>query len=285
MYVPKPVVLEDTPDLPAILRLPAAEFELRASRPMLLATQRTANRHAVTREPVDAFKVKNYRTLSAIEIVNVQAAAHLFRDDAPTIMGSGKTVWPSLCAAMGDWMERFVADRVNTAVGLAEILNTCMKRNDSIVYIGFNLKVKRAYCGMVHERRPHERLEEHWRPVLQHSASIMSENELKCEYMARHRGTASWRFPLYTSCMQVIDWHRLQALEQRMIGLYPNSLNRMRHPSSLYRSVPKGGQSPVTVDFESDVHGARRLKPGNRRVETSVQMADADAAVLCGVDL
>ena len=78
---------------------------------------------------------------------------------------------------------------VNTVVDLAEImiLNTCMKINDSF---GFNLKVKRAYYGVVHERRPHERCEEHWRAVhvLQHSASIASATELKYGYMARHGG-------------------------------------------------------------------------------------------------
>ena len=39
---------------------------------------------------------------------------------------------------------------VDTAVALASALLVCMTRNDSIVYIGFNLQVKRAYYGMVH---------------------------------------------------------------------------------------------------------------------------------------
>ena len=50
---------------------------------------------------------------------------------------------------------------VDTAVDLASALLVCMKKNDSIVYIGFNLQVKRAYYGMVHERAPHERWQEH----------------------------------------------------------------------------------------------------------------------------
>ena len=44
---------------------------------------------------------------------------------------------------------------VVAAVDLANTLIACMERNDSVVYIGFNLKVKRAYYGipyMVHER-------------------------------------------------------------------------------------------------------------------------------------
>ena len=98
---------------------------------------------------------------------------------------------------------------MNTAADLAEILNTCVKGNDSIVNIGFNLKVKRAYYGMVHERRPHEGWEQHWirRAILQHSANIVSENGLKYEHMARHGGAASWLFLPYISCWQVIDRH------------------------------------------------------------------------------
>ena len=87
------------------------------------------------------------------------------------------------------------------------------------------------------------------------------------------------------SCGQVIPRHRLQDLEQNIIGLYPNSLNRMRHPSSLYKAVPKGGGAPVTVDLTNDVHVARRNKPADCQVEMRVQMADADGAVLSGVNL
>ena len=136
----------------------------------------------------------------------MDTAAQLLRDDMPTITGSRKTVWPSLCAAMHAWSEPLVTDRaailntertswiqheefykqslleiclrlrwaretwargifrrlcdqfcVDTAVDLASALSVCMPRNDSIVYIGFNLQVKRAYYGMVHERSPHER--------------------------------------------------------------------------------------------------------------------------------
>ena len=61
----------------------------------------------------------------------------------------------------------------------------------------------------------------------------------------------------------VIPRHRLQDLEQKIIGLYPNSLNRMRHPSSLSKAVSVGGLAPVTVDLTNDVHVARRKKPGS----------------------
>ena len=95
---------------------------------------------------------------------------------------------------------------MDTAVDLAAVLIACMKRNDSVIYIGFNLQVKRAYCcmvyGMVHEMTPHERWQEHWRAVLQHPAGIASEIEQKYEYMARHGGAASWLFLPY-----IINYH------------------------------------------------------------------------------
>ena len=69
------------------------------------------------RHPVDGFKITNYRTFTAAENVDVNAAAHLLRDDMPTIAGSRKTVWPPLCASMGAWNEQLVVDR-------AEILHT-----------------------------------------------------------------------------------------------------------------------------------------------------------------
>ena len=83
---------------------------------------------------------------------------------------------------------------METAVDLADTLIACMKRNDSIIYIGFNLQVKRAYYGMVHERTPHERWKEHWRAILQHTAGLASETERKYEYMAHHGGAALWLF-------------------------------------------------------------------------------------------
>ena len=88
--------------------------------------------------------------------------------------------------------------------------------------------------------------------------------------MARRGGAASWLFLPYISCGQVVPRHRMQDLEQIIIGLYPNSLNRMRHRRSLYEAVPKGGLSPVTADLANDVHVARRNKPANCRVEMKV---------------
>ena len=77
MYEPEPVIPEETPDLSANLRLPAAEFELNPSSLMLLAVAQTGNRHAVILRPVDALKIPNYRTFSLIAILDATAAAAL----------------------------------------------------------------------------------------------------------------------------------------------------------------------------------------------------------------
>ena len=127
MHEPKPVIPEETLDLPAILRLPAAEFELKSSSLMLLAAMKTENRRVVICSPMDALQIPNYRTFSPNEMVDVNTAAALLRDDMPDITGSRKTVWPSLCtcAAMADWMRRFVMDH-------ADIQRTCADKNSAI---------------------------------------------------------------------------------------------------------------------------------------------------------
>ena len=70
----------------------------------------------VIRTPADALQIPNDRTFSPIEIVDVSAAAALLRGDMRVITGSRKMARLSLCAAMADWMGRFVMDR-------ADILN------------------------------------------------------------------------------------------------------------------------------------------------------------------
>ena len=72
---------------------------------MLFAARQTDNRHVVMRPTLEASNIKNYRTFTHAEIVDVNAAAALLRDDMPTISGSWSTVWPSLCAAVHVWSE------------------------------------------------------------------------------------------------------------------------------------------------------------------------------------
>ena len=100
---PKPVIPKLSSDLrTTIFRSHEAEFALKSSRIMFTAKRDAENRHVVIRSPLDALKIKNYRAFTHAEIVDVNAAAQLLRDACPTITGSQKTVWPSLCAAMDD---------------------------------------------------------------------------------------------------------------------------------------------------------------------------------------
>ena len=89
----------------------------------------------------------------------------------------------------------------------------------------------------------------HWSADLSHMQSWLTDADTLWvgEYMARHGGAASWLFLPYISCGQVIPRHRLHRLELKIIGLYPNSLNRMRHSGSPYKAVPAGGQASVLL--------------------------------------
>ena len=78
---------------------------------MFTAKHETETRHVVLRSPLEAFNIKNYRAFAHAEIVDVNATAQLLRDDMPTITGSRKTVWLSLCAAMHVWSETLVMGR------------------------------------------------------------------------------------------------------------------------------------------------------------------------------
>ena len=160
-----------------------------------------------------------------------------------------------------------------------------MKRKGSVVGIGFHLKGKQAYYGMVHERAPHGRWQVHWRAVLQHSSGLASEMERKYEYMARQGTAASCLFLPYISRGQVIPRHKPHSLELKIIGLYRNSLNRMQHSGSPYQAVPIGGQASLCVGVVNDVQVARRKKTSNCKVERQVQAAGADGAVLSTTDL
>ena len=89
--------------------------------------------------------------------------------------------------------------QVETAVDLSCGIRACMEKDDSIVYVGFNICVKRPYYGMVHSRGAYQRCQEHCRVILQHGAGIATEKELKCSYMSKTGvlldGTSSPTYP------------------------------------------------------------------------------------------
>ena len=78
---------------------------------MLLAARKTENGRVVIRNPLGAVTIQSYRTFTAAETLDADAAAHLLRDEMPTIAGLRTTAWPSLCAAMDVWSTQLAVDR------------------------------------------------------------------------------------------------------------------------------------------------------------------------------
>ena len=74
---------------------PIAEYIVISSIPMVNATVWEENRHVVLRRPLDALKIKNSRTFTATELVDVQAAADVLTHDIMTIVRMTRSAtWP-----------------------------------------------------------------------------------------------------------------------------------------------------------------------------------------------
>ena len=67
--------------------------------------------------------------------------------------------------------------QVKAAVALSCAIWPCMEKDDPIVRVGFNVGVKRPYYGMVHNREPHQRWQEHLRATIQHGSGMATEKE------------------------------------------------------------------------------------------------------------
>ena len=130
--------------------------------------------------------------------------------------------------------------QLETAVDLSCVLRACMERDDLGVYVGFSFSVRRPYYGVVHNREPHRRSQEHWRADHQHGSGMATERELKYSYMAKTGNAARWYSIPYISCGQVVSVQKLKALESGIIQQFPNSLNQMRHPMAFFTSVADG---------------------------------------------
>ena len=147
-----------------------------------------------------------------------------------------------------------------------------MEKDNSFVYVGFSFKSKRPYYGLVRDRAPHGRWQEHWRArdpaILQHGSGMTIEKEQTYSYMSHNGGAAKWHFIPYItrSCGQVIPIQKLKTLEARIIKLYPNSLNRMGFPKALYKSVHDGKMSLHVDD------GSRDNRIAGQGIDASVQI-------------
>ena len=128
---------------------------------------------------------------------------------------------------------------VHTAVELAEILtrtltSTSVEEHTSIIYIGMSIQVKRPYIGLVENRNPINRFEEHWRQIQLHKRGEVAQVDHKYSYMAS-TGGCQWLFLPLLSCGMVIPKARLETLEKTIYKRFPNALNFQM------RTVRKGG--------------------------------------------
>ena len=81
---------------------------VRSSILMVNATIWEENRHVVLRQPLDALKIKNYRTFTATELVDVQAAEDVLATNSlPLVRMLRSKACPSLCDAIAEWMWEF----------------------------------------------------------------------------------------------------------------------------------------------------------------------------------
>ena len=82
---------------------------------MVNATIWDENMHVVLRQPLfDVLKIKNYRTFTATELVDVQAAADvLTKDIMPIVRMTRSMACPSLCNAIAEWMVEFGSTRAD----------------------------------------------------------------------------------------------------------------------------------------------------------------------------
>ena len=89
-----------------------AEHVVKSLSPMVNMTMGADNRHTVLRRPLDALKIRNYRTFTPAELIYVQAAADILTHDImPIVRMTRATAWPSLCNTLAGRMLQFERTR------------------------------------------------------------------------------------------------------------------------------------------------------------------------------
>ena len=119
---------------------------------------------------------------------------------------------------------------VNSAVRLARHMQEQLFEKEcepnSLIYLGFAMTTKRPYVGMVRERNPMCRFQEHWAAVCRHRRQTVDEVDPKYAYMARS-GVGDWFFLPIVVCDGIIPERRLRQLEKIILSHYPNALNKV----------------------------------------------------------
>ena len=79
---------------------------------MAYATMVAENWHTVLRQPLDALKIRTYRTFTPAELVGVQAAAYILTHVImPIVRMTRQAAWPALCDTLAEWMVQFERTR------------------------------------------------------------------------------------------------------------------------------------------------------------------------------
>ena len=119
---------------------------------------------------------------------------------------------------------------VNSAVRLARHMQEQLFEKEcepnSLIYLGFAMTTKRPYVGMVRERNPMCRFQEHWAAICRHRRQTVDEVDPKYAYMARS-GVGDWFFLPIVVCDGIIPERRLRQLEKIILSHYPNALNKV----------------------------------------------------------
>ena len=85
--------------------------------------------HTALRMPLDALKIKNYRTFSRTGLIDVQAAADIFTHDImPIVRMTRPATWPSLCYTLAEWMVHFEVRRAS----VLRMERTCWRQHEQL---------------------------------------------------------------------------------------------------------------------------------------------------------
>ena len=145
----------------------------------------------------------------------------------------------------------------------------------SLIYIGFSLTTKRPYIGMVEDRPPIARFNEHWKCTVNHRENNVDEVDWKYQFMAK-TGAWDWYFLPLVVCTGTIAKARLRSLERTILLSYPNALNfeARRHFNKAHRpAISHPGVSRHVGQAMDFAHRPRSLR--NRRVVTDIGFIDS----------
>ena len=96
---------------------------------MVNATVVAENLHMVLPRPLDALNIKNYRTFTPTELIDVQAAADILTHDImPIVRMTRPAALPALCDTLAELMVQFE----RTRAGVLRMERTCWRQHEPL---------------------------------------------------------------------------------------------------------------------------------------------------------